>query len=68
MAVDECLLLSKRFYNFLLPAAAMQVCVVPADSSWAGISAVLPEAYCRPKGQNHVSSKCFPECRKTLGN
>ena len=54
------------FYNFLLPAAA-KVRVVPADSSWAGTSAVLPEEYCRQKGQKHVSSKCFPECRNTLG-
>ena len=69
MTVDECLFFSTKknpLYNILLPAAA-KVRVVPADSSWAGTSAVLLEEYCRQKGQKHVSSKCFPECRNTLG-
>lgn len=44
--------------------SGLQVCVVPANSSWVGISADLSEKNCRKEGEDHVSSKyCFPRAK-----
>ena len=34
--------------------SALQVCVVPANSSWIGVFAVLSEKDCRKEGEKHI--------------
>jgi hypothetical protein len=55
-----------------LPFSALQVCVVPANSSWLGVFAVLSEKDCRKEGENHVSgtfscTQCKHELSKRRG-
>jgi hypothetical protein len=38
-------------------SALLQVCVVPANSSWVGVFIDLSEKDCRKEGENHVSGK-----------
>jgi hypothetical protein len=37
--------------------SALQVCVVPANSSWVGVFIDLSEKDCKKEGENHVSGK-----------
>jgi hypothetical protein len=40
-------------------SSGLQVCVIPANPSWAGVFAVLSEKNCRKEGENHVSGIFF---------
>jgi hypothetical protein len=47
------------FSGYIRLSSGLQVCVIPANPSWAGVFAVLSEKNCRKEGENHVSGIFF---------